>query len=52
MEAEMAVWKRWRSPAAGLTYRNPIVRGMNPDPSIVRVGSTYYFEWFEYKTLP
>lgn len=30
---------------------NPILRGFNPDPSILRVGSTYYiatstFEWF------
>ena len=31
--------------------RNPILRGFNPDPSIVRVGEDYYiatstFEWF------
>src|SRR5829696_930634 len=31
--------------------RNPILRGFNPDPSIVRVGDDYYvatstFEWF------
>lgn len=31
--------------------RNPILRGFNPDPSIIRVGSDYYiatstFEWF------
>ena len=30
---------------------NPILRGFNPDPSIVRVGEDYYiatstFEWF------
>ncbi|MBU3077581.1 glycoside hydrolase family 43 protein [Sphingomonas quercus] len=33
------------------TYRNPILPGFNPDPSIVRVGDDYYlatstFEWF------
>jgi xylan 1,4-beta-xylosidase len=33
------------------TIRNPILRGFNPDPSIVRVGDDYYiatstFEWF------
>src|SRR5947208_7701666 len=31
--------------------RNPVLRGFNPDPSIVRVGDDYYvatstFEWF------
>ena len=33
------------------TIRNPILRGFNPDPSIIRVGDDYYvatstFEWF------
>ncbi|RAK51033.1 glycoside hydrolase family 43 protein [Phenylobacterium deserti] len=33
------------------TIRNPILRGFNPDPSILRVGEDYYiatstFEWF------
>jgi xylan 1,4-beta-xylosidase len=37
--------------AATATIRNPILRGFNPDPSIVRVGDDYYiatstFEWF------
>jgi xylan 1,4-beta-xylosidase len=36
---------------ARMTFRNPILRGFNPDPSIVRVGEDYYiatstFEWF------
>jgi xylan 1,4-beta-xylosidase len=36
---------------AFMTIRNPILRGFNPDPSIVRVGDDYYlatstFEWF------
>ncbi len=35
----------------GPIIRNPILRGFNPDPSIVRVGDDYYiatstFEWF------
>jgi len=34
-----------------MTIRNPILRGLNPDPSIVRVAEDYYiatstFEWF------
>ena len=33
------------------TIQNPIIRGFNPDPSIIRVGEDYYiatstFEWF------
>ncbi len=33
------------------TIQNPILRGFNPDPSIIRVGEDYYiatstFEWF------
>jgi hypothetical protein len=36
---------------ARMTIRNPILRGFNPDPSIVRVGDDYFvatstFEWF------
>jgi len=38
-------------PAATQQIQNPILRGFNPDPSIVRVGDDYYiatstFEWF------
>lgn len=38
-------------PAPSTTIDNPILRGSNPDPSIVRVGDDYYiatstFEWF------
>lgn len=34
-----------------MTFQNPILRGLNPDPSIVRVGEDYFiatstFEWF------
>src|SRR6187401_2966426 len=34
-----------------MLIRNPILRGFNPDPSIVRVGDDYYiatstFEWY------
>jgi xylan 1,4-beta-xylosidase len=34
-----------------MVIRNPILRGFNPDPSIVRVGDDYYiatstFEWY------
>jgi xylan 1,4-beta-xylosidase len=36
---------------AGAVIRNPVLRGFNPDPSILRVGGDYYiatstFEWF------
>lgn len=38
-------------PALTTTIRNPILKGFNPDPSILRVGADYYiatstFEWF------
>jgi xylan 1,4-beta-xylosidase len=38
-------------PDTAITIKNPILRGFNPDPSIVRVGDDYYiatstFEWF------
>lgn len=37
--------------SAQTTFRNPIIRGMNPDPSLCRVGDDYYlvtstFEYF------
>ena len=39
------------------TIRNPILRGFNPDPSIVRVGDDYYiatstFEWYPGRADP
>src|SRR5262249_56939449 len=39
------------SDASRVIIRNPILRGFNPDPSIVRVGFDYYiatstFEWY------
>jgi xylan 1,4-beta-xylosidase len=39
------------TPATVATIKNPILRGFNPDPSILRVGTDYYiatstFEWF------
>jgi xylan 1,4-beta-xylosidase len=38
-------------PEAGMTIQTPVLRGFNPDPSIVRMGEDYYiatstFEWF------
>jgi xylan 1,4-beta-xylosidase len=40
-----------KGPAVAVRITNPILRGFNPDPSIVRVGDDYYiatstFEWF------
>ena len=40
-----------RDTARDVLIRNPILRGFNPDPSIVRVGGDYYiatstFEWY------
>ena len=29
-------------PTLILAYENPVIRGMNPDPSVIRVGSDYY----------
>ncbi len=39
------------SAASPATIRNPVLKGFNPDPSILRVGDDYYiatstFEWF------
>jgi xylan 1,4-beta-xylosidase len=39
------------------TIQNPILRGFNPDPSIVRVGDDYYiatstFEWYPGRADP
>lgn len=38
-------------PVSPVTFRNPVIRGMNPDPSVCRVGDDYYlvtstFEYF------
>src|SRR5688500_7712709 len=38
-------------PAAATSYRNPVLPGFHPDPSVVRVGEDYYlvtssFEYF------
>ncbi|WP_020619825.1 glycoside hydrolase family 43 protein [Paenibacillus daejeonensis] len=40
-----------RCPQASHTIQNPVLRGFNPDPSVIRVGDDYYiatstFEWF------
>jgi beta-xylosidase len=42
------------SPTPVSTYRNPIIPGFNPDPSIVRVGSNYFLatSTFEYPGVP
>lgn len=47
----MAGFLRFQTISAMATVQNPILRGFNPDPSIVRVGEAYYiatstFEWF------
>ena len=46
-----------RPAACAMTIANPILRGFNPDPSIVRVGDDYYiatstFEWFPRRPDP
>ncbi|WP_277978660.1 glycoside hydrolase family 43 protein [Sphingomonas phyllosphaerae] len=35
-----------------MTIRNPILRGFNPDPSIVRVGADYYLATSTFEWLP
>ncbi|HCM25537.1 MAG TPA: glycoside hydrolase family 43 protein, partial [Treponema sp.] len=34
------------------TYRNPVLRGFNPDPSIVRVGDWYYLATSSFQYFP
>jgi alpha-N-arabinofuranosidase len=34
------------------TYRNPVIGGMNPDPSVVRVGSEYYLTTSSFEYFP
>jgi xylan 1,4-beta-xylosidase len=33
-------------------YRNPVIRGMNPDPSIIRVGSEYFLTTSSFEYFP
>lgn len=37
---------------AAQEYRNPVIRGMNPDPSIVRVGADYYLTTSSFEYFP
>ncbi len=37
-----ALLRRYKEPPVSSTYRNPILPGFFPDPSIVRVGDDYY----------
>jgi xylan 1,4-beta-xylosidase len=37
---------------AAQAYRNPVVRGMNPDPSVVRVGADYYLTTSSFEYFP
>lgn len=38
--------------AIGQDYRNPVLRGMNPDPSIVRVGNEYFLATSSFEYFP
>ena len=49
--AAIVAWTVIRKPAPMPDIQNPILKGFNPDPSILRVGDDYYiatstFEWF------
>lgn len=37
---------------AAQEYRNPVIRGMNPDPSAVRVGADYYLATSSFEYFP
>jgi alpha-N-arabinofuranosidase len=37
---------------AAQAYNNPVIRGMNPDPSVVRVGSEYYLTTSSFEYFP
>ncbi len=34
------------------SYRNPVVRGLNPDPSVIRVGQDYYLATSSFHLFP
>ena len=38
--------------ASAQEYRNPVIRGMNPDPSIVRVGKEYFLATSSFEFFP
>jgi alpha-N-arabinofuranosidase len=38
--------------AGAQQYMNPVVRGMNPDPSVVRVGADYYLATSSFEFFP
>ena len=38
--------------AAGQEYRNPVIRGMNPDPSMIRVGSECFLTMSSFEYFP
>jgi len=40
------------APATAQEYRNPVLRGMNPDPSIVRVGKEYFLTTSSFEYFP
>ena len=40
------------TPAKADSYTNPVIRGMNPDPSIVRVGSEYFLTTSSFEYFP
>ncbi len=42
----------WRAGTAYSQYENPVLRGMNPDPSVVRVGRDYYLATSSFEYFP
>jgi xylan 1,4-beta-xylosidase len=38
--------------ATGQEYRNPVLRGMNPDPSVVRLGKEYFMATSSFEYFP
>ena len=38
--------------AVAQEYRNPVLRGMNPDPSVVRVGEEYFLATSSFEYFP
>ncbi len=38
--------------SSSLSYRNPIIRGFNPDPSVIRVGEHYYLATSSFHYFP
>jgi len=45
-------WPLTTQPRPRVTYRNPVIPGFHPDPSVVRVGDTFYLATSTFEFFP